>query len=169
MAVSMDPLSTSYLSSLNSQASNNSATAKVNELKKSANSMEGATYEEIEDTMKSFESYLLEQVMKEFKDSMKEIRGDDENEDAFVSQTTDMAFDQTLSVIAAQMVDQYAQRLTKDLTDQTARAYGIEIPGEEKAAAVSEAAATGNVAEGASEEAEETVLVDGEEKKLSEI
>ncbi len=157
MAVSMDPISTSYLNSLNSQAANNAAVAKVEALKNSSNSMEGATYEEIEDTMKSFESYLLEQVLKEVKESIKEIRGEDEDEDPFVSKTTDIAFEQTLSEIAEQMVDQYAKKLTKDLTDQTARAYGIDIPGEEKSVPV-ETAATD--AEDTEDVAEDTALAE---------
>ncbi len=130
MALSVDSLSTTYLSSLNTQAKNTASSAKIDKLTKGTDSLQNTSYEELEGTMKTFESYLLEQTMKEVKESMKEIRGDDEDEDPFMSQTKDMYLDQTLSMVAEQMVDKYASRLTKDFTDQTARMYGIDIPDE---------------------------------------
>ena len=40
--------------------------------------------------------------------------------------------DQTIQTIAESMVDQYGQRLTKDLADQMARNSGVEIPDEKE-------------------------------------
>ncbi|MBQ7677975.1 MAG: hypothetical protein IJT32_07050, partial [Lachnospiraceae bacterium] len=90
MALSVDALTTNYMSAMGSQA----ASAKADRLKKSADGLQGATYEELEDTMKTFESYLLEQTLKEVKKSIKEIRGENNDEDPFMSQTTDMYMDQ---------------------------------------------------------------------------
>ncbi|MBQ7677724.1 MAG: hypothetical protein IJT32_05765, partial [Lachnospiraceae bacterium] len=130
--------------------------AKAESIRKSAESLQGASYEEIEDTMKTFESYLLEQTLKEFRKSIKEIRGDNNDEDPFMSQTTDMYMDQMLGTISKHMVDAYGQRMTKDLTDQTARMYGIDIPGEESKKA-QEAGAAGADAADATDTAEEVV------------
>lgn len=152
MAVSVDALSTNYMSVMGSQTG---SAAKAESIRKSAESLQGASYEEIEDTMKTFESYLLEQTLKEFRKSIKEIRGDNNDEDPFMSQTTDMYMDQMLGTISKHMVDAYGQRMTKDLTDQTARMYGIDIPGEEskKPSEAGVAATDSDAAEAAVEEA----------------
>ena len=155
MALSVDSLSTSYLSSLNSQAQASSTSAKIDRLTSSKNAAQGTTYEELEENMKTFESYLLEQTLKEVKDSLKEIRGDEDDEDPFMSQTKDMYMDQTLSMVAEQMVNQYGARITKDFTDQTARMLGIEIPDEKAANEAAGAAAAAEEDSDAEEPAEE--------------
>ena len=87
-----------------------------------------STYEELEDAAKQFEAYFLETIIKEFKKSVDDMKEDEG--DAFASQTTDLFMDQTISEIAATMVDLHAQRLTKDLADQMARNMGITPPDE---------------------------------------
>ena len=79
--------------------------------------------EEVTEAVKSFEAFLLEQVIKEVKDSLSE---DDEDEDTTMSQYKDMYLDATISELANQMVDDYGGTLTEDLVNQVKRNYGIE-------------------------------------------
>ncbi len=117
-----------------------------------------STYEELEDAAKQFESYLLEQTIKEVKNSLDEIKGEEEEDEGYASQTRDIFLDQTIQNISSMMVNQYGQRMTKDLADQMARNMGIEIPDDGKAAvaqgeSVQEAQAQNATAAGAATEA----------------
>ena len=84
-----------------------------------------STYEELENATKSFEAYFVEQVIKEFKESLDE---ENEDEDSSVSQIKDMYMDKSISTIAEEMVSKYGGSITKQLTDSIARNYGIDIP-----------------------------------------
>ena len=126
----MDFSLNNYVSGLNTSA----YSAQTDQLKSMAGGIsKDSSYEELENAAKQFESYLLEQTIKEAKKSIDELKGE-EKEDPYASQTTELFMDQTIQTIAATMVDQYAQRLTKDMADQMARNMGIEIPDETKSA-----------------------------------
>ena len=62
------------------------------------------TEEELTDAVKSFESYFVEQMLKEMKKSVDAINGD-KDKDPFVSSTVDYFMDSTIQTLAAQMVE----------------------------------------------------------------
>lgn len=125
-------LSTTALNGYVNSANTYADSAQAGRLKSSAGGINAdSSYEEIEDAAKQFESYMLEQVIKEVKKSIDDMK--DDSGDQSVSQMTDVFMDQTIQTLAETMVTQYGHRLTKDLTDQMARSVGVEIPDETKA------------------------------------
>ena len=84
-----------------------------------------STREELTEAAKSFESYFVEQILKEVKDSA-DIFGD---MDSTNSMTADFYLDSTIQTLARQLVDEYGDSFTEDLVDQMARNYGV--PAEE--------------------------------------
>ena len=89
-----------------------------------------STYEELEEATKSFASYFVEQVIKEFKDSTS--FGESDDEDPTMSQLTDYAMDMTIQQVASDMVNRSGNRLLTEWTNQMARNYGIDIPEDKK-------------------------------------
>lgn len=81
--------------------------------------------EDIEDAVKSFESYFLEQVLKQEKKAMEAFSSDDEDKDAYASQMEDLYMDKAVETISSDIVDQYAGRLTDDFADQIQRNLGV--------------------------------------------
>ncbi len=77
--------------------------------------------EEMVEAAKSFESYFVEQFIKEVKDSVN-IFGDS---DSSTSMTTDFYLDSTIQTLARQLVDEYGDSFTNDLVDQMQRNYGV--------------------------------------------
>lgn len=80
---------------------------------------------EIEDAVKSFESYFLEQIMKQEKETLSSFTGDDEDKDLYASQIEDMYMDKTIQSVSEDIVDQYAGNLTDDFADQIQRNLGV--------------------------------------------
>lgn len=87
--------------------------------KLSANS----TDEELTEAVKSFESYFVEQLLKEFKET-KEIFGGDSS-DTSISMMSDLYMDSTISDLATELVDKYAGNLTEQLVEHMKLSYGI--------------------------------------------
>lgn len=115
-----------------SQISNNASTSAADRVTSSIGGFSSkSSYEELEEAAIGFESYFLEQVLKEFKEST-EIWSEDEDKDAYASKIEDMYMDQTIQEVARQMVSQSGGRITRDLTNQIARNYGIDIPEDKK-------------------------------------
>lgn len=77
--------------------------------------------EELENAVKSFESYFVEQMLKQMKDSVK-IFSDDNSD---VGSYTDYYMDFAIEEVASRMVEQYGGRLTNDFVAQVKRNYGI--------------------------------------------
>ena len=90
-----------------------------------ANSISGisatSSREEIEDAVKDFETYMMEQVIKQ----MKETFTDDEDEDTTMSMYTDMYMDSAINKLASQLVDDLGDSITDDFVQQIMRNYGI--------------------------------------------
>ncbi len=86
--------------------------------------------EEVKEAVRSFESYFLEQVIKQQKESVKAF-SDDDDKDLYASQIEDMYSDRAIQQIAESMVKQNFEGVTDKFTDQIMRNYGIEE--EEKA------------------------------------
>ncbi|MCR5143672.1 MAG: hypothetical protein K6B67_00020 [Lachnospiraceae bacterium] len=112
---------TSYLDQTQNTAA---SAAKGTSVSKSLSGISSeSSEEEITEAVKSFETFLLEQVIKEVRDSLK---SDEDDEDPTMSQYKDIYMDATITELASKMVDDYAGTLTEDLVDQVKRNYGIE-------------------------------------------
>ncbi len=81
------------------------------------------TEKELTDAVKSFESYFVEQMLKEMKKSVDAINDDDE--DPFVSSTVDYFMDSTIQTLATQMVEDYGSDFTNTMVEQLKRNYNI--------------------------------------------
>lgn len=81
--------------------------------------------EEVKEAVRSFESYFLEQVIKQQKESVKAF-SDDEDKDLYASQIEDMYSDRAIQQIAESMVKQNFEGITDKFTDQIMRNYGID-------------------------------------------
>ena len=77
--------------------------------------------EELTEAVESFESYMLEQVIKKMKDTIK-MDGDEDDSN---SQLTDYYMDSTISNLASTMVKEYGGNLTEQLVAQMKRNYGM--------------------------------------------
>ena len=84
--------------------------------------------EEVKEAVRSFESYFLEQVIKQQKESVKAF-SDDDDKDLYASQIEDMYSDRAIQQIAESMVKQNFEGVTDKFTDQIMRNYGIEEEG----------------------------------------
>ena len=117
MALSMDGVS-AYLNTDTSFQRDAGSASKIK------NSISGvganSTDEELTEAVESFESYMLEQVIKQVKDT---IKMDEEDKDSN-SQLTDYYMDSTIQNLASTMVKEYGGRLTEDLVTQMKRNYG---------------------------------------------
>ena len=77
--------------------------------------------EEIEGAVKDFETFMMEQVIKEVKKSF--VPEEEKNDN--VSMYKDLYMDKAISEIASQLVDQIGGDVTDDFVDQIMRNYGI--------------------------------------------
>lgn len=119
MSFSVDGLSSYYDTvSSNAQSSSRSDKATIALSGLSSDSSE----EDLVNAVESFESYMLEQVIKQMKDSVTS----DDDQDSTMSQYTDMYMDATIQQLAGEMVSEYGGSLTDQLVDQMKRNYGIE-------------------------------------------
>ena len=84
--------------------------------------------EEVKEAVRSFESYFLEQVIKQQKESVKAF-SDDDDKDLYASQIEDMYSERAIQQIAESMVKQNFEGVTDKFTDQIMRNYGIEEEG----------------------------------------
>lgn len=118
----MDFSSISGLSYSNAQAAANAgtATALTNSLNKiSSDSSE----EELKGVLKDFESYFVEQVLKEMKETFTD---EEEDEDQTMAQYKDMYMDMAIEKVADAVVDQIGETYTQQLYEQMKRNYNIE-------------------------------------------
>ena len=106
---------------LNSQAVNNRSTEAASKVSNSISNVgANSTDEELTEAVESFESYMLEQVIKQVKKSVKP-----EDENSSTSQMTEFYMDSTIQSLASTMVKEYGGTLTQDLVNQMKRNYGI--------------------------------------------
>ncbi len=101
----------------NQTKANAEATAKsVNGISKDSSK------EEITKAVKDFETYMMEQVIKQMKET---FVNEDEDEDTTMTQYKDLYLDQAITHIASQLVDQIGGSVTDDFVEQIMRNYGI--------------------------------------------
>ena len=91
-----------------------------------ANSISGisntSSREEIEGAVKDFETFMMEQVIKQVKDS---FVNEEQSSDDTISMYKDLYMDKAITEIASQLVDQIGGDVTDDFVDQIMRNYGI--------------------------------------------
>lgn len=116
---------TSYLNSLTSQASSLKNSQQASDVEKAASGIsKSSSKEELTNAAKTFESYFVEQVIKEVKKTNDELKGDDDT-DAYAQQVSDMYMDTTIQTLASDIVDDYGDRFTEDMVKNMQAQYGI--------------------------------------------
>lgn len=117
MSIGINDSMYSYLTQTASNANSSAAAGAVN------NSIQGldqnSSEEEMKQAIKDFESYFVEQILKNVKES---LAGD---EDSSNSQLTEYFMGQVNEQIADKITDQVGDRLTQTLYEQMCRNYGI--------------------------------------------
>ena len=110
------------ISSLTSLASSNNTSAAADKLKNNVSNLSAdSTEDELKSTLKDFESYYVEQVIKEMKDSM--TLSDDE--DSSMAQYKDYFMDTAIEQISDEIVDTAGQNITQQLYEQMKRKYNL--------------------------------------------
>ena len=118
----MDFSTVNGLGYTNAQASASSAAA--SSLQNAARGLSAkSSEEELKGVLKDFESYFLEQVFKEMKDSL--TWSDKDDEDHAMAQYKDMFMDQAIEMLADDLVDDLGESLTQQLYEQMRRNYNI--------------------------------------------
>ena len=72
---------------------------------------------------KDFESYFVEEVLKEIKES---LTSEDDEEDSSTSTLKDYYMDNVIELVADQVVDEVGTNFTQQLYEQMDRNYNIE-------------------------------------------
>ena len=103
-------------------ATNNAESSKTDSLKNSVNGLSSnSTDEELMGVLKDFESYFIEQILKE----MKETFTDKDKESSVASQYTDTFMDYAIEDVADLLVDEIGGNMTQQLFEQMKRNYNI--------------------------------------------
>lgn len=130
----MDPITGALdtMSIYNNQALNKSQ-AEAEKITNAANNITSDyTREDLEKAAKSFESYMVEQVMKQVKKNMGvNLTGSMNSEDNIMSQYSDMYMDSTIKTLAEDIVNKYGGNFTESMVQQMARNYGISLDEDE--------------------------------------
>ena len=95
-------------------------------LRRLQNSLQGissdSTEEELLQACKDFESYFVEEILKDVKENLT----DDEEEDSSISTLTDFHMDSVIELMADELVDEVGKSFTQQLYEQMKRNYNIE-------------------------------------------
>lgn len=98
--------------------------AQEHSLKNSVNKLSAdSSEEELKGVLKDFESYFVEQMFKELKETFTD---DDKEEDSTASRYKDFFMDTAIEQISDQLVDEIGSGLTQQLYEQMKRNYGIK-------------------------------------------
>lgn len=97
-------------------------TAKTDSLKNSVNGLSSnSSDEELMEVLKDFESYFIEQVIKQ----MKETFTNEDEESSMASQYTDTFMDYAIEDIADVLLEEVGGNMTQQLFEQMKRNYNI--------------------------------------------
>ncbi len=137
---------TGITSMLNQTASTNAAansnTAKTDSLKNSvAGLSSNSTEEELMEVLKDFESYFIEQMIKQ----MKETFTDDDEESSVASQYTDTFMDYAIEDVADMLLEEVGGTMTQQLFEQMKRNYNIPTVEEKTTETTTETEETSSV------------------------
>ena len=103
-------------------ATNKAQSVKTDSLKGSVNGLSSnSTDEELMEVLKDFESYFIEQMIKQ----MKETFTSDDEESSMASQYTDTFMDYAIEDIADMLLDEVGGNMTQQLFEQMKRNYSI--------------------------------------------
>lgn len=120
-------------------ATNNASTAKTDSLKNSVNGLSSnSSDEELMEVLKDFESYFIEQMIKQ----MKETFTDDDEESSMASQYTDTFMDYAIEDIADMLLEEVGGNMTQQLFEQMKRNYNIPTVEEVEAETVQKTVGT---------------------------
>lgn len=115
------------ISSLVSNAQNSAAAGSASALKNSISGVSSdSSEEELLSVCKDFESYFVEEVLKEVKENLISDDDEDKDKDSSLSTLTDFHMDSTIELLADEIVDQVGENYTQQLYEQMKRNYGIE-------------------------------------------
>lgn len=104
------------------QSANAEITQKTDALKDSVHKLDTtSSEEELKDVLKDFESYFLEQIIKEMKDTFTH----EEDKTSEMSQYSDMFMDKAIEDVADLMLEEVGESLTQQLFEQMKRNYNI--------------------------------------------
>ena len=116
--ISMDSISSLIDTSKNTAAANQASS-----LQSSLNSISSDSSEdELMQVCKDFESYFVEEVLKEIKESLTS----EDDEDSSTSTLKDYYMDNVIELVADQVVDEVGTNFTQQLYEQMKRNYNIE-------------------------------------------
>ena len=103
-------------------ATTSANTAKTDSLTNSVNGLSSnSTDEELMEVLKDFESYFIEQMIKQ----MKETFTDEDEESSIASQYTDTFMDYAIEDIADMLLEEVGGNMTQQLFEQMKRNYNI--------------------------------------------
>ena len=112
------------ISSLIDTSKNTVAVNQASTLQSSLNSISSDSSEdELMQVCKDFESYFVEEVLKEIKES---LTSEDDEEDSSTSTLKDYYMDNVIELVADQVVDEVGTNFTQQLYEQMKRNYNIE-------------------------------------------
>lgn len=112
------------ISSLVDNTKTNAAASGATSLSSSLSGLsKDSTDEELLQVCKDFESYFVEEVLKEVKENM---TMEDEDEDSSLQTLTDFHMDSAIELIADEVVDDVCGNFTQQLYEQMKRNYGID-------------------------------------------
>ena len=116
--ISMDSISSLIDTSKNTAAANQASS-----LQSSLNSISSDSSEdELLQVCKDFESYFVEEVLKEIKESLTD---ESDEEDSSTSTLKDYYMDNVIELVADQVVDEVGTNFTQQLYEQMKRNYNI--------------------------------------------
>lgn len=120
MSMSISGMNT--VDSVLNQSANAEITQKTDALKDSVHKLDTtSSEEELKDVLKDFESYFLEQIIKEMKDTFTH----EEDKTSEMSQYSDMFMDKAIEDVADLMLEEVGESLTQQLFEQMKRNYNI--------------------------------------------
>lgn len=117
--ISLDAMSSLVDTSKNAAAANNASSLQSS----LSNIFSDSSEEELLQVCKDFESYFVEELLKEVKDSM---LSEDDNEDSSISTLKDYHMDSVIELVADEVVDEVGTNFTQQLFEQMKRNYNIE-------------------------------------------
>lgn len=125
-------------------ATNSANSAKTDSLTNSVNGLSSnSTEEELMEVLKDFESYFIEQMIKQ----MKETFTDEDEESSMASQYTDTFMDYAIEDVADMLLEEVGGNMTQQLFEQMKRNYNIPTVEEVKNTATEEGSGTTPVEE----------------------
>ena len=118
MSISINDNMYNYLTQTAQNANRSASAGAVNNAVNSIN--ESSSEEEMKQAIKDFESYFVEQILKNVQESLKD------DEDSSNAQLTEFFMGQVGEQLADKIVDQSGNRLTQTLYEQMCRNYNIK-------------------------------------------